>query len=71
MSSFKIITEWDNGNYYIYSYSSYSGYTGEVKYGACVTDWSTAEDIEDIICKDGTEAITAWARLVEKYRATN
>lgn len=70
MNTFKIITEWDN-IYYIYSYRSYSSYSGEVEYGACVMDWDTAEDIEDIPCKNETDAITAWARLIKKYRATN
>lgn len=71
MNSFKIITEWDNYIYYIYSYRNYNSYSGEVEYGACVMDCDTAEDIEDIPCKNETDAITEWARLVKKYRATN
>lgn len=68
MNSFYIIAEKDTGALYIFAWRSYNSYGDATEYGATVTDWDTLEDLENIAGKDETEAITAWARLVEKYR---
>ena len=68
MNSYTTIVEKDTGALYITAWRMYSGYDGSVEYGATVTDWDTLEDLEEITCRDEAEAITAWARLVEKYR---
>ena len=68
MNSFKTIVERNTGSLYIFAWKAYSGYDGAIKYGATATCWETLEDLEDIACQDEAEAVTAWARLVEKYR---
>lgn len=68
MYSFHVLAEKDTDKYYICAFKQYNGYEGSVEYGAAITDWDTLEDLEDIECKDETEAITEWAKLVEKYR---
>lgn len=68
MNSFKIITEHDTGKMYIFAWKNYSGYDGTIEYGATATNWEHLFDLDDIACESEAEAITAWARLVEKYR---
>ncbi len=67
MNSFITIVDEDRNGLYINAWRNCSGYDGTIEYGATVTDWDTLEEIEEIICKNETDAITAWARLVNKY----
>lgn len=68
MNSYRAIVEKDTGALYIAAWRMYNGYGGEIEYGASVTSWDTLEDLEEISCSSEAEAVTAWARLVEKYR---